>query len=76
MFDLYYFDDCYWNIGSKDNYFSDLSLCEQFGLPDSQDDNFYNKLIIFVRKSGGKEIVVIARDFNDHFESNPEDYKD
>ena len=46
------------------------------GLCDSQKDEFYDSLINVVRKSGEKEIVVTAEDFNSHHNgSNSENHE-
>ena len=38
------------------------------------ENGFYDRFINVVRKSGEKKIVFIARDFNSHNRSNPENY--
>lgn len=41
----------------------------------AKNDDFYNSLIIVVKKLGEKEIVVIAGYFNGHVEGNLECYE-
>ena len=48
----------------------------QYGLGDSQRDDFYDSLINVVRTFGGKEITVILRHLNVYAGSNPEKYED
>ena len=48
----------------------------QYGLDESQTDDFYDSLFNIVRNLKEKELVVIAGDFNGHIGSNPKTYKD
>ena len=50
-------------------------MSPQYGLDDSQKNDFYDSLINVVRKLREKEIVVIPGDFNGHVGSNPEKYE-
>ena len=53
-----------------------LVYAPKSGLCDSQQDEFYDSLINVVRKSGEKEIVVTAEDFNIHHNgSNSENHE-
>ena len=63
-------------IFMKVYYFSNVSLCPEWGLDDSQNYCFYNNLISVNSKFVEKEVFIIAEDFNEHVEGSVKDYEE